>query len=111
MHTTHSPIQDTILNITHTTHHHNISLYKYRHTRPPEEKAKQYEQLAVAFAYYIPTSLSFLTAQGRTLYVWNALTGEVSGSKVHATASPITCCAVDDRGRFAFVGEHSGAIR
>lgn len=67
--------------------------------------------LAVLDAIYNPTTLTFLTASGSSVKVWDARSGELTHVFRGLLPSDITSVCLDDRERKLIVGDHQGNIR
>jgi hypothetical protein len=83
-------------------------LHKFKRTIGVREEFADDE--AVIYAHFNPISLTFITAAGRGVKIWDALTGRLEREVHDLTDSAITCCCLDDRQRRFILGDHEGHI-
>jgi WD40 repeat protein len=83
-----------------------IHVYEYERTQNPTCADDQ----PLFTAIYNSMSFTFLTAAGRDVKIWDALTGSISRVYRNLTESEITALCIDDRGRKFFVGTHEGDV-
>jgi hypothetical protein len=83
-------------------------LHKFKRTVGVREEFADDE--AVIYAHFNPISLTFITAAGRGVKIWDALTGRLEREVHDLTDSAITCCCLDDRQRRFILGDHEGHI-
>eukprot|EP01028_Stygiella_incarcerata_P005929 TRINITY_DN2443_c0_g2_i3.p1 TRINITY_DN2443_c0_g2~~TRINITY_DN2443_c0_g2_i3.p1 ORF type:complete len:1053 (+),score=260.96 TRINITY_DN2443_c0_g2_i3:311-3160(+) len=62
-------------------------------------------------AMFNKETLSFITAAGCDVRLWNGQTGELIQMYTDVTDSEITCMCLDDRRRKFFVGTHDGQLK
>ena len=65
----------------------------------------------IIFAAYNPNGNFFITAAGRSLKLWDALTGRLEKSFVNIVDSTITTVCIDDRLRRIVVGTNNGKVQ
>ena len=69
------------------------------------------DDLPITCAVFNSVSLTVISAAGRSVKIWNALTGKVARVYRDLAASDITALCLDDRQRKFFVGDHFGTIK
>jgi len=74
------------------------------------EKEPVTDDLHITCACYNPTSLTIITAAGRSVKIWNAISGNVQRYYRNLAPSEITALCLDDRQRKFIVGDDKGRI-
>lgn len=83
-------------------------LYQIKKKTP--SKAMRAADDSITVAMYNKITMSFVTASGRTVKEWNALTGMLENEYIDITDSNITSMCLDHRQRRLFIGDHTGKI-
>lgn len=69
------------------------------------------DDFPVVVALFNAEMLTILTASGRSVRVWDALTGKLKSTFKDVATSDITAMCIDDRKRKFLLGTHDGTIR
>lgn len=83
-----------------------MHIFEYERTQNPMCADDQ----PLFLALYNPIFFTFITAAGRNVKIWDALTGSISKVFKNIVESEITALCIDDRCRKLFIGTHKGSI-